>query len=146
MSTIHLPDDTSEPRAVHRRAYRFRRRSLESLFKSADSYLRCIARALMTPTSPRADAAPGTAVLRLVRPNRVKIKTTTRMFWRRFRLHLHLETPQPNGTTDVDVVIVREGKKHQGTRGSRACSGPSARTSWERRSPTASRPSKPATT
>jgi len=41
MSTIHFPpDDHLEPRAVHRRAHRFRTRSFRKSFSnSADSYL-----------------------------------------------------------------------------------------------------------
>ncbi len=78
-------------------------------------------------------------------PNIVRIKTTDSNVFGGASGYTYTLTPQPNGTTDVDVVIVREAKTSRGGC-SREYSGPSARACCERRSPTASRPSKPATT
>jgi len=47
-------------------------------------------------------------------PNRVKIKTTDSNVFGGASGYTYTLTPQPNGTTDVDVVIVREGKNLKG--------------------------------
>ena len=47
-------------------------------------------------------------------PNRVRIKTTDSNVFGGASGYTYTLTPQPNGTTDVDVVIVREGKNAKG--------------------------------
>ena len=47
-------------------------------------------------------------------PNRVVMKTTDSNIWGGASGHTYTFTRQPNGTTDVDVVVVREGKNIKG--------------------------------
>ena len=47
-------------------------------------------------------------------PNRVVMKTTDSNAWGRASGHTYTLARQPNGTTDVDVVVVREGKNLKG--------------------------------
>jgi hypothetical protein len=47
-------------------------------------------------------------------PNIVRIKTTDSNVFGGASGYTYTLTPQPNGTTDVDVVIVREGKNLKG--------------------------------
>ena len=47
-------------------------------------------------------------------PNRVVMKTTDSNVWGGDSGHTYTFTRQPNGTTDVDVVVVREGKNVKG--------------------------------
>jgi hypothetical protein len=47
-------------------------------------------------------------------PNSVRIKTTDSNVFGGASGYTYTLTPQPNGTTDVDVVIVREGKNLKG--------------------------------
>jgi hypothetical protein len=47
-------------------------------------------------------------------PNIVRIKTTDSNVFGGASAYTYTLTPQPNGTTDVDVVIVREGKNLKG--------------------------------
>ncbi len=47
-------------------------------------------------------------------PNRVVMKTTDSNAWGGASSHTYTLTRQPNGTTDVDVVVVREGKNIKG--------------------------------
>jgi hypothetical protein len=47
-------------------------------------------------------------------PNRVVMTTTDSNVWGGGSGHTYTLTPQPNGTTDVDVVVVREGKNLKG--------------------------------
>ena len=47
-------------------------------------------------------------------PNRVVMTTTDSNLWGGHSGHTYTFTPQPNGTTDVDVVVVREGKNLKG--------------------------------
>lgn len=47
-------------------------------------------------------------------PNRVVMTTTDSNVWGGHSGHTYTFTPQPNGTTDVDVVVVREGKNIKG--------------------------------
>lgn len=47
-------------------------------------------------------------------PNRVVMKTIDSNAWGRASGHTYTLTRQPNGTTDVDVVVVREGKNVKG--------------------------------
>jgi hypothetical protein len=47
-------------------------------------------------------------------PNRVVLTTTDSNLWGGGSGHTYTFTRQPNGTTDIDVVIVREGKNLKG--------------------------------
>ena len=47
-------------------------------------------------------------------PNRVVLTTTDSNVWGGGSGHTYTLTRQPNGTTDVDVVVVREGKNLKG--------------------------------
>ena len=77
-------------------------------------------------------------------PNRVVLTTTDSNVWGGDSGHTYTLTRQPNGTTDVDVVVVREGENIKGKLlggGSES----SARASWERSWARLSTPSKPGT-
>jgi hypothetical protein len=47
-------------------------------------------------------------------PNRVVLTTTDSNVWGGPSGHTYTFTRQPNGTTDIDVVVVREGKNFKG--------------------------------
>src|SRR5690348_7185247 len=47
-------------------------------------------------------------------PNHVVLKTTDSNLWGGSSGHTYTLTRKPNGTTDVDVVVVREGKNFKG--------------------------------
>ena len=47
-------------------------------------------------------------------PDRVVLKTTDSNLWGGASGHTYTFTRQPNGTTDIDVIIVREGKNLKG--------------------------------
>jgi hypothetical protein len=47
-------------------------------------------------------------------PNRIVMTTTDSNAWGRHSGHTYTLSPQPNGTTDLDVVVVREGKNLRG--------------------------------
>jgi hypothetical protein len=47
-------------------------------------------------------------------PNRVVMTTTDSNLWGGASGHTYTFTPQPDGTTDLDVVVVREGKNIKG--------------------------------
>jgi len=47
-------------------------------------------------------------------PHRVTMTTTDSNLWGGRSGHTYTLTPQPDGTTDVDVVVVREGKNLKG--------------------------------
>src|SRR4030088_1378658 len=47
-------------------------------------------------------------------PTRVVLKTTGSNVWGGASGHTYTFTRQPNGTTDIDVVVVREGKNLKG--------------------------------
>jgi len=47
-------------------------------------------------------------------PNRVVLATTDSNVWGGASGYTYTFTPQPNGTTDIDVVVVREGKNLKG--------------------------------
>jgi hypothetical protein len=47
-------------------------------------------------------------------PNRVVLTTTDSNVWGGASGHTYTFTRQPNGTTDIDVIVVREGKNLKG--------------------------------
>ena len=76
-------------------------------------------------------------------PNRVVLTTTDSNVWGGASGHIYTFTRQPNGTTDIDVVVIRDGKNLTGRL--LGFSGPSAGGFWKRRLKTPSRPSRPGT-
>ena len=47
-------------------------------------------------------------------PNRVDMRTTDSNLWGGGSGHTYTHTPKPDGTTDIDVVVVRDGKNFKG--------------------------------
>ena len=47
-------------------------------------------------------------------PRRITMKTTDSNLWGRHSGHTYTLTPRPGGTTDIDAVVVREGKNLKG--------------------------------
>ena len=47
-------------------------------------------------------------------PNRVVLTTTNSNVWGGASGHIYTFTRQPNGTTDIDVVVIRDGKNLTG--------------------------------
>ena len=47
-------------------------------------------------------------------PNHVVLTTTDSNVWGGASGHIYTFTPRPNGTTDIDVVVIREGKNLKG--------------------------------
>jgi hypothetical protein len=47
-------------------------------------------------------------------PNRVVLTTTDSNVWSRLSSYIYTFAPQPNGTTDIDLVIVRDGMNFKG--------------------------------
>jgi hypothetical protein len=75
-------------------------------------------------------------------PRRIELTTTdSNMFGGAFG-YTYTLTQRADGTTDVDVVIVREARTSRDGC-FRVCLEPSASAPWARLSPTASRPSRP---
>jgi hypothetical protein len=72
-------------------------------------------------------------------PSRVTMTTTDSNVWGGRSGHTYTFTRRPGGTTDVDVVIVREARTSRGGC-SRPCSAPPASAPWKRGSGTPSRP------
>jgi hypothetical protein len=77
-------------------------------------------------------------------PNRVVLTTTDSNVWGGASGHIYTFTRRPNGTTDIDVVVIRDGKNLTG-RLLGFVLGTVAGGSWKRRLKTRSRPSKPET-
>ena len=74
-------------------------------------------------------------------PDRVLMTTTDSNLWGGHSGHTYTFRRRPDGTTDLDAVVVREGKNIKGGC-SNSCSGYSARASCEGNWKRASRPSK----
>ena len=67
------------------------------------------------PTSRRAQAASGNACTTTGQnPNHIVLKTTDSNMFGGDSGYTYTLTPQPSGKTNVDVVIVREGKNLKG--------------------------------
>ncbi len=72
-------------------------------------------RAPTTPTSPKVRAASGNACTTTGPiPTASCMTTTDSNMWGGASGHTYTFTPQPDGTTEVDVVVVREGKNFKG--------------------------------
>ena len=109
------PDNHLDARAVRRRAYGLRARPLEALWQQR--------RRVPQGASPGAPASRRHG--RLGRhwerlhydwsdPNRVVLTTTDSNVWGRASGHTYTFTRRPNGTTDIDLVVVRNGKNLRG--------------------------------
>jgi hypothetical protein len=116
MATIHLHETTTAtPEQFVAALTDFGPGRSKIFGRSADDYLKVYDQG---PSS--ADVTEGSAGIweRLhydwSDPNRVVMKTTDSNTWGGNSGHTYTFTRQPNGTTDVDVVVVREGKNFKG--------------------------------
>jgi hypothetical protein len=116
MATIHLKQTTtSTPEQFVAGLTDFGPGRQELFGRSADGYLK------VHDQSPgHADVTEGSAGIweRLdydwSNPNRVEMKTTDSNIWGGDSGHTYTFTRQPDGTTEVDAVVVREGKNLKG--------------------------------
>ena len=116
MSTIHLHETTtSTPEQFIAGLTDFGPGRSKLFVNSADEYLK------VHQQGPRqADVTEGSGGVRerlhydWSDPNRVVLTTTDSNLWGGASGHTYTFTRQPNGTTDVDVVVVREGKNLKG--------------------------------
>jgi hypothetical protein len=116
MSTIHLHRTTTLTPAQYVAGLTDFGPGRSKLFpNSADDYLK-----LHQLTHSEADVTEGSGAIweRLhydwSDPNRVVIKTTDSNVWGGASGHTYTFTRRPNGTTDIDVVVVRNGKNLKG--------------------------------
>ena len=116
MATIHLHRTTSlTPEQYVAGLTDFGPGRSKLFGNSADEYLKVHDRG-----SPQADVTEGSGGIweRLhydwSDPNRVVLKTTDPNTWGGASGHTYTFTRRPNGTTDVDVVVVREGRNLKG--------------------------------
>ena len=116
MSTIHLHQTTtSTPEQYVAGLTDFGPGRSKLFGNSADEYLKVHERG-----TKEADVTEGSGGIweRLhydwSDPRRVTMTTTDSNLWGGRSGHTYTLTPQPDGTTDVDVVVVREGKNLKG--------------------------------
>jgi hypothetical protein len=116
MSTIHLHQTTtSTPEQYVAGLTNFGPGRSKLFGNSADEYLK-----VHQSDSTQADVTQGSGGIweRLYYDwsdsNRVVLKTTDSNVWGGASGHTYTFTRQPNGTTDIDVVVVREGKNLKG--------------------------------
>ena len=116
MSTIHLHQTTtSTPEEYVTGLTDFGPGRSKLFGNSADSYLKVHDRG-----RSEADVTEGSAGIweRLhydwSDPNRVVLTTTDSNLWGGASSHTYTFKRQPNGTTDIDVVVVRDGKNLKG--------------------------------
>jgi len=116
MSTIHLhKTTTSTPEQYIAALTDFGPGRSKIFGNSADEYLKLHSRA-----ATQADVTEGSGGIweRLKYdwsdPNRVVLKTTDSNIWGGASGHTYTFKRNPNGTTDIDVVVVREGKNLKG--------------------------------
>src|ERR1700682_6275406 len=116
MSTIHLHQTTTlTPEQYLRGLHDFGPGRSKLFGNSADEYLKVHGRG-----SSQADVTEGSGGIweRLhydwSDPNRVVLTTTDSNVWGGASGHTYTFTRQPNGTTDIDVAVVREGKNFKG--------------------------------
>jgi hypothetical protein len=116
MSTIHLhKTTTSTPEQYIAALTDFGPGRSKIFGNSADGYLKLHSRA-----ATQADVTEGSGGIweRLhydwSDPNRVVLKTTDSNTWGGASGHTYTFKRNPNGTTDIDVVVVREGKNLKG--------------------------------
>jgi hypothetical protein len=116
MSTIHLhKTTTSTPEQYIAALTDFGPGRSKIFGNSADEYLKLHSRA-----ATQADVTEGSGGIweRLhydwSDPNRVVLKTTDSNIWGGASGHTYTFKSNPNGTTDIDAVVVREGKNLKG--------------------------------
>lgn len=116
MSTIHLHETTSlTPEQYIAGLTDFGTGRSKVFGNSADEYLNVHQRG-----STEADVTEGSGGIweRLhydwSNPNRVVLTTTDSNIWGGASGHTYTFTRKPNGTTDIDVVVVRDGKNLKG--------------------------------
>ena len=116
MSTIHFHQNTTSTPGQFIAGLTDFGPGRSKLFpKSADAYLR-----VHYQGSREADVTEGSGGVwerlhyDLSDPNRVKLTTTDSNVWGGASGYTYTLKRQPNGTTDLDVVIVREGKNFKG--------------------------------
>ncbi|MDT5208440.1 MAG: hypothetical protein QOF67_855 [Mycobacterium sp.] len=116
MSTIHFRQTTtSSPEQFIAGLTDFGRGRSKVFPNSADSYLKVHRKG--THDADVTEGGRGTwerLYYDWSDPNIVRIKTTDSNVFGGASGYTYTLTPQPNGTTDVDVVIVREGKNLKG--------------------------------
>ncbi len=116
MSTIHLKETTtSTPEQFVAGLTDFGPGRSKLFGNSADEYLKVHSQG---PSSADVTEGSGGVWERLhydwSDPNRVVMKTTDSNVWGGDSGHTYTFTRQSNGTTDLDVVVVREGKNLKG--------------------------------
>ena len=116
MSTIHLHQTTTLTAEQYVAGLTDFGPGRSKLFgNSADEYLKVHSR-----TSNKADVTEGSGGIweRLhydwSDPNRVVLTTTDSNVWGGASSHTYTFTRRPDGATDIDVVVVREGKEFKG--------------------------------
>ena len=116
MSTIHLHQTTTlTPEQYIAGLTDFGPGRSKLFGNSADEYLK-----VHSKSATEADVTEGSSGIweRLhydwSDPRRVVLKTTDSNLWGGASGHTYTFTQHPNGTTDIDVVIVREGKNLMG--------------------------------
>ncbi|WP_371400635.1 hypothetical protein OHA10_21890 [Kribbella sp. NBC_00662] len=116
MSTIHLHANTTATPAQFLAALTDFGPGRSKIFgNSADDYLK-----VHSQGPQHADVTEGSGGVweRLSYdwsdPNRVVMKTTDSNIWGGNSGHVYTFTPQPDGTTTVDAVVVRQGKNLKG--------------------------------
>lgn len=117
MSTIHLHQTTTSTPLQYLAGLTDFGPGRSKLFgNSADSYLKVHYRG---PTLADVTEGSGGIWERLhydwSDPNRVVLTTTDSNVWGGASGHTYTFTLQPNGTTDIDVIVVREGKNFWGS-------------------------------
>jgi hypothetical protein len=116
MSTIHLHQTTtSTPEQYIAALTEFGPGRSKIFGNSADEYLKVHHRG---PSDADVTEGSGGIWERLhydwSNPNRVVLKTTDSNIWGGASGHTYTFKRNPNGTTDIDVVVVREGKNLKG--------------------------------
>jgi hypothetical protein len=116
MATIHLKETTTAtPEQFVAGLTDFGPGRSELFGRSADDYLK-----VHDQGPDHADVTEGSGgIWERLRydwsdPNRVVMTTTDSNTWGGASGHTYTFTPQPDGTTDVDVVVVRDGKNLKG--------------------------------
>jgi len=109
------PNNHLDARAVHCRAHRLRAGRSKLFGNSADQYLKVHNRG-----SSQADVTEGSGGIweRLhydwSDPSHVVLTTTDSNIWGGASGHTYTFTRRPDGLTDIDVVVVRDGKNVKG--------------------------------
>ena len=116
MSTIHLHRTTTATPEQYIAGLTDFGPGRSKLFgNSADGTLRCIIKAPCRPTSRKARTASGNACTTTgPSPDRVVLTTTDSNVWGGASGHTYTFTRRPDGTTDIDVAVVRDGKNLKG--------------------------------